>query len=128
MRRLEFRGLRYAAHYILLSPDKILKQHYIELDENDRIVKIAPLEEEMEETVFYNGILFPSTEEISIQTLIDLKIEGSLMSVADALFKSGIIASEHANNVFIYHLDGINLSSSEFRTSNGRSNCYIQRL
>ena len=120
---------RYAAHYVLLFPDRILKRHYIELDDNSRLVKIAPLVEEIEETGFYNGILFPSTEEkISMKILTDLRMAGNFMSVANILFKSGIIASEHTDNVFIYYLDGISLSASELRTGNGCSYCNIQRL
>jgi len=49
---------RYAAHYILLLPnDEVFKQHYIELDDNNQIVKIAPLVEEIEGVAFYNGTL-----------------------------------------------------------------------
>ena len=119
---------RYAAHYILLSPDKIFKQHYIELDDNNKIARIAPLTNEIEETSFYNGILFPSTKEVSTQTLIDLEIKGDFMLVADTLFNSNIIASEYAEGIFIYHLDGINLFSPELCTSNGCGDCHIQRL
>ena len=120
---------RYAAHYILLSPDRIFKQHYIELDNDNKIMKIARLDEEIENTCFYNGILFPSSSEnINRQTLIDLDIKWNFKEAIDVLFKSGIVASENANNVFIYHLDGINLSPTKFRTSNGGSHGHIQRL
>ena len=61
---------RYAAHYILLSPDKILKQHYIELDDNGKIVKAAPLVEEIEGVAFYNGTLFVVASEDTDKILI----------------------------------------------------------
>jgi len=61
---------RYAAHCILLSPDKVFKQHYIEFDDDNKIVEVAPLVEEIEGVAFYNGTLFVVASEHTNDTLI----------------------------------------------------------
>ena len=109
-------------------PDQILKQHYLELDDNKKIVKIAPLMEEIPGTSFFNGILFPSLKKTDTQSLITLSEQNNYKSIADLLFKSGMIAPTTEFPVFIYQLTGTDLSSSEFGTSDSCRNCHIQRL
>jgi hypothetical protein len=48
---------RLAAHYILLPDERLLKQHYVELDDEDRLLGVFPLDRETANTVFYNGVL-----------------------------------------------------------------------
>ena len=120
---------RYAAHYILVQPNCVLKQHYIELNDNNCILKVAPLTEEIAGTAFYDGIIFPSSlEQINQPMLVELQIQKNYNSFTEVLFNSGIIASEHDSPVFIYQLRGIDLSSPEFGASDCCSHCHIQRL
>ena len=46
---------RLAAHYVLLPDDRLLKQHYVELDDENRLLGVFPLEKEMANTVFIMG-------------------------------------------------------------------------
>ncbi|MDD2525844.1 MAG: hypothetical protein PHH63_05985 [Bacteroidales bacterium] len=48
---------RYAAHYVFAGKDLILRKSYIERS-SDALV-LSPLTEEIEHTLFYNGILIP---------------------------------------------------------------------
>ena len=120
--------MRISAHYILLSPRQVLKLHYIELDDRNNIVEVAPLTEEIAGTAFYDGILFPSSEEIDKEALSKILKQKNDISVTEALFQSGLIASGNQQAVFIYQLTGVNLSASEFGTSDCGSHCHIQRL
>jgi len=120
--------MRISAHYILLSPRQVLKLHYIELDESNNIVKVAPLTEEIAGTAFYDGILFPSNEEIDTETLHKILKQKNEMPVTEALFQSDLIASDNRQAVFIYQLTGVNLSAAKFGTSDCGSHCHIQRL
>ena len=119
---------RYAAHYILVQPCCVLKQHYIELDDNNFMLKIAPLTEEIAGTAFYDGILFPPNNEIDKKTLHKIFKQKNNFSVTEALFQSGLIASGNQQAVFIYQLTGINLSSPELSTNDCCCRCHIQRL
>ena len=120
--------MRIAAHYILL-PQKTLKLHFIELDNSSKIVKIAPLIEEISGTAFYEGIIFPSSlKQIDRQMLVKLQEQKNYSSLAELLFDSGIIASEHDFPVFIYQLRGVDLSSPKFGAGDSCSHCHIQRL
>lgn len=76
---------RYAAHYILIQPYCLLKQHYIELDANDCILKIAPLTEEIAGTVFYDGILivYPSKPSVFIYQLTGINLSSSELGTSD---------------------------------------------
>ena len=48
---------RLAAHYVLMPDDTLLKQHYVELDDENRLLGVFPLNKEIANTLFYNGIL-----------------------------------------------------------------------
>ena len=63
---------RLAAHYVLLPDDRLLKQHYVELDDENRLLGVFPLEREIANTVFYNGILLIHPGNISLLTQIHL--------------------------------------------------------
>jgi hypothetical protein len=91
---------RFAAHYVFRFPDELLKLHYVELEEDNRLRGIFPLEKEMAGTVFYNGILFP------------VEKEGSL--VLYFLDKTD--------------LEGIHLLAAELRANDGGSYPHVQRL
>ena len=106
MRHLAFK--RYAAHYILMQPNRVFKQHYIELDDDNCILKVAPLTEEIAGTAFYDGIIFPSSKEIDKEILCKILKQKDDIPVTEALFQSGLIASINQPVVFIYQLTGVN--------------------
>jgi hypothetical protein len=89
---------RLAAHYIYLSPDKILKLHYVELDDENHLLGIFPLKEEIANTEFYTGVL------IQVQ-------EG-----------------EQCEIYLAENLTVIDCLPSKFSASDCRSNRHIQRL
>ncbi|MDD4822557.1 MAG: hypothetical protein PHI48_08380 [Bacteroidales bacterium] len=53
---------RYAAHYVFAGKDLIFHKSYIERGSSSLV--IHPLTEEIEHTLFYNGILIPITPSI----------------------------------------------------------------
>ncbi len=119
---------RYASHYILLSPDKVLRQHFIEVDNSGKITCISPLTEEIAGTIFYNGIIFPSNMENINAAILNTTTDHAEISLPQKLFKLGIVASREDFPVYIYHLDSINLSSPELSTNDRGRYCHIQRL
>lgn len=125
---------RFASHYILFENQKIFRQHVIELDDQGCISGIFPLTEEIAATSFFNGILFPVSQDRNLQPedirkhLSQHLQSGDINSIYECLSQSGIICSSIEKPVVIFHLDGINLLSPELSTGNGCSNCYIQRL
>ena len=46
---------RFSAHVVFLPPDTVLKMHVIEVDENNRLQAVFPLEKEIAGTEFYSG-------------------------------------------------------------------------
>ncbi|WP_165023365.1 hypothetical protein [Dysgonomonas sp. ZJ279] len=48
---------RYYSHFTFIYPDIYLKNHVVELDSENRIVKCFPFEKEIEKTEFYSGWL-----------------------------------------------------------------------
>jgi hypothetical protein len=125
---------RLAAHYVYLYPDCSFKLHSIELDENQLITQIVPLENETASTAFYNGILFvfktgtfASNQELTekIQTIHQQFSSISVMELFKKLQKEAI---KQGDSVQIFQLDGIDLLTTKFSTSNGGGDCHVQRL
>ncbi|GHT54847.1 hypothetical protein AGMMS49982_20170 [Bacteroidia bacterium] len=48
---------RIAAHHIIMPSGKTLDMHYAELDDNNNLVGVFPLQGEMERTVFHSGTI-----------------------------------------------------------------------
>lgn len=66
---------RIAAHYIYWK--ELLPLHYIEVDDNDLFVGVFPLNEEIANTEFKDGIVFPTlTASDEIKSLSELKDSG----------------------------------------------------
>jgi hypothetical protein len=67
---------RLAAHYILLPDNRLLQQHYVELDDDHHLLGVFPLNKEIANTVFHNGILMLEEHsgkvKISLLTRLDL--------------------------------------------------------
>ncbi len=116
---------RFAAHYIFAG--RAYKQHYIELDENNFVRKILPLEHEIAETVFHNGILFPvsTTFELQISTVIEsLKILSKMYpedSIFQLLQRAGFVCEDQNVPVQVFQLDGIDLILLRFSNENNLS-------
>lgn len=55
---------RYAAQLVFFSPDNVIRNGLVELDENRVVKRLTYLDghTEIANTVFYNGILFPSMQ------------------------------------------------------------------
>jgi hypothetical protein len=122
---------RIAAHYIYAPPQKVYKLHYVELDENKQLHKISPLEKEVSGTAFFNGILILSKTEIQTDWLLNRLKEDDFpeeTTIFDFLNSFNREEIRQQDAVFLYLLDGINLTTTKLRTDNGRCNCHIQRL
>jgi hypothetical protein len=123
---------RIASHYIFFPPDEAFKLHYIELDDNDRFQGIFPLNKEIAQTSFYNGILLPFKQEISIECLMQiLKTEEQAnpeKTIFQLLGNRNFPEIRKNDRVFLYLLNGIDLLTAKFRTGNGCGDSYIQRL
>jgi hypothetical protein len=101
---------RFAAHYLFLSLDRFYKLHYIELDDRNYIQTIAPLQSEIAQTSFFNGVIVVSNNDF--------------LSAGDLKF----LSFNSGEPVRLYHLSGFHLSPPEFGAGNGGSDCHIQRL
>jgi|GEM_PF-2385137 len=124
---------RYAAHYIILSPDEIYKQHYIELNHDRVIVEVAPLTEEISDTAFYNGILLPVFSDSVFSRefpgiMSDYFLTYPQKNIIDLLKSLSIKVSVGEASVILFQLDCIQLLPSEFGTNNSGSHCHVQRL
>lgn len=64
---------RYYSHYTFIYPDILLKNHIVEINENDVIVNVFPFEKELERTEFYSGLLafIPLEIKINKNELLD---------------------------------------------------------
>jgi hypothetical protein len=102
---------RFAAHSIFLPPDRFYQLHYVELDDSNHIQKIAPLELEIAQTSFYNGVIVVLNDEIP-PNIKDLEV--AFLNPDEP--------------VKLYHLSGINLLPSELSAGNSGGDCHIQRL
>ena len=76
---------RYYSHFTFIYPDHYLKNHIIELDDNNHIIKVFPFEKEIASTSFFSGLLIfiPSNIRLSNDILASIKKEISEPSVDD---------------------------------------------
>ena len=125
---------RFAAHYIALGKRRIInkhKQHYLELDENNLIKGVFPLEKEIAGTVFCNGILFPVSMELKLKateildTLQNLSRQHPDDSVFQILQRSGFVCEDLSVPVQIFQLDGVDLVSMEHNIFNHVFSCLL---
>ncbi len=123
---------RFAAHYIFAPPDKVYKLHFIELDGNDALTGIYPLTGEAAGIYFSNGILILSHAEINtghmINSLTEENKKSSDLSVFQLLELQSLPSLQRGRKIYLYHLDGIDLLSAKFGTSNSGSHGNIKRL
>lgn len=130
--------IRIAAHFIHLYPGMEPKRiHYVELDNAHIFKGCYRLEQEVESAAFYNGILFVTKRSMSLSPSFLLEEFRSLQKANPSLSAFQIISlsgymiknpEEYGQPVDVFILDGLDLSSPEFRTDDGRSYGYIQRL
>lgn len=125
---------RFAAHYLFLPVDKLFKLHSIELNDDKQIMKISPLDREMANTFFCNGLIwavnentFSSLEEVA-RIWKDILCRFPETALPELLKYLSLKEIAGGNSVDLYHLDGIDLLSAKFRTDNCGSYCHIQRL
>jgi hypothetical protein len=124
---------RVASHYIFWH--HIYKLHYVELDEDDCFLGIYPLEQEIENTKFYDGILILSLPEkaASVPQQISF-IKGESMidheaSLTNALaYHDCSTGVEIGSRIALLLLEGVSLTATELRTDNRSCNGYIKRL
>lgn len=62
---------RYYSHYTFIYPDIYLKNHVVELDEENRLIRYFLFDKEIERTEFYSGwlVLLPK-DNIQIENVI----------------------------------------------------------
>ena len=48
---------RYYSHYTIIHPSLFLKNHVVELDEENRLIRYYPYQNEIRNTEFYSGLL-----------------------------------------------------------------------
>ena|GEM_PF-864821 len=124
---------RFAAHYIFIPSHQFQKLYCVELDENNCLQNIFPLEKETANTSFFNGILIFSKQELSaeifLKTLKDEAQKHSDFSVFELLKKQNLSEIKKNDFVFVYHLDGINLFSLKvFEEKNPNQELLFRRI
>ena len=94
---------RFAAHYVFIPPNQTFQLHCVELDEKNGFSKVFPLEKEIANTSFFNGILLFSKEELSVDFLQRLSFLNS--AIFQQLESQNLPKIEEKEVVFVYHLD-----------------------
>jgi len=96
---------RYAAHYLYLSPRRILKNGVVEIDERTgRITALFSLDDvgdEVQSTVFFNGILIPF-EPVLTPEMNEMEI----FSLLDTLFLQHPVSVNGGEKVSLWLLEG----------------------
>ncbi|MDR1119856.1 MAG: hypothetical protein LBM08_02950 [Dysgonamonadaceae bacterium] len=111
---------RFAAHYIYLSPRRILKSHYLELDRRGVLVDCQPLRQEAEAISFYNGVLFLTERERYcdsgrlLSVLQQLQRQYSNVTAFEILELSGCLLQDYMLSASIYQINGLNLACPAF--------------
>jgi hypothetical protein len=102
---------RLAAHRIFISREEKYTMHYVELDGQNYLRGIYPLEKEIAGTAFYNGTIYLSNREEIPEH-----------------FNWNTNRLDRNKPVFVFHSDSIEAPPPEFGTGDSRSNTYIQRF
>jgi hypothetical protein len=107
---------RYAAHFLFVPPDQVFQLHVIELDDTGRLLRIFPLDKEIERTAFYNGILLASGQALATGSLQQTLQEHPDVPILQLLKESNFPAIKEGDTIYLYVLDGvgINLLSPKF--------------
>jgi hypothetical protein len=111
---------RFAAHYIYLSPRRILKSHYLELDGRGVFVDCRPLRQEAEAISFYNGVLFLTEREQYcdsgrlLSVLQQLQQQYSNITAFEILELSGCLLQDYTLPASVYQIDGLTLACPAF--------------
>lgn len=108
---------RIASHYIYWR--KWYRMHYMELDAEERLAGVYPLEQEIAGTEFYDGTLIPVPADIPFPAK-ESSDPMLWMSVADQVTVGMPVA--------VFRLTDFTPSTSELGADHCRSNCHIQRL
>lgn len=127
---------RIAAHYIYCG--RVYRMHYLEVDDQECLQGIYPLEEEIAGTAFYDGILIPvpaneryGSAEAFVYSLANepTVCKGHKESVFEALAASRITEDILAGTpVRLFLFNGISLTPPELGTHDRCRNGHIQRL
>ncbi|MDL2265102.1 hypothetical protein LJC57_09455 [Parabacteroides sp. OttesenSCG-928-G07] len=107
--------LRFAAHFVWYK--QVYKMHYIELQDDGTFLGVFPLNEEIESTSFYDGILIP--------LLTETKPEQAILFET---WKDLTAKISEGSSVSIYRLTGLDATAAKLGTDDGRGNCHIERL
>ena len=126
---------RIAAHLVCFASQSLYRMSYAELSDDYRLLGVYPLQEEIAGTQFVNGAVllvpkkqYPSVDEVAAkaESLIN---SGRTLPLAGLLNEFGLIDAPVMGEAYhVLHLDGLNLSSSEFGANNGGGNRHVQRL
>jgi hypothetical protein len=91
---------RYYSHYTFIYPDISLKNHIVELNDNDEITTYFPFGTEIEKTEFYSGLLIflPDTVSATDSLINNIKSE-----VRNRFAESDIPDDQQEINIIRYH-------------------------
>ncbi len=107
---------RIASHYIYWQ--KWYRMYYLELDADNRLIGIFPLEQEIAHTEFVDGTLIPLPVETSFSP--NVPFSDDWLKEADMVTVSSCVA--------VYHLPYVSPATTELGTNDSRRDCHIQRL
>jgi len=91
--------------------------HYVELEDDGTLSGIFPLQEEIANTAFYNGIVavLPGDNVPGLYTVL-------------SQWKSLTGNVKPGDAVAVCHLNGVSISAAELGAGDGGSNGYVERL
>ncbi|MCL1938331.1 MAG: hypothetical protein FWF52_08055 [Candidatus Azobacteroides sp.] len=109
---------RFAAHRIFLPPDMVFPLHVIELDDHHCIQRLFPLENEISQTFFFNGILLLLNQKMILEPFLqtiknEMLADRSDLSILQFLMQSALPALEKDDPVFLYVLERIPLLTKQ---------------
>ncbi|MDH6309643.1 hypothetical protein M2451_002173 [Dysgonomonas sp. PFB1-18] len=92
---------RYYSHYTFIYPDICLKNHIVELNDDDKITTYFPFEAEIEKTEFYSGLLIflPDTVSATDSLMNSIKSE-----VRHRFTELDIPDDQQEINILQYHI------------------------
>ena len=113
---------RFAAHRICFSPEIQYETAYVELDRQNRFVRTAPLDMELESTVFLNGVLLMVSEQLfanvrmAAERINDMLSQNPQITLAELLRKAEITGVPcQGLRYYLLHLENFDFEANSPR-------------
>lgn len=100
---------RLASHFLILSPSNIVQRGIAEIKEN-QLVRLSSLEEEIESTSWFTGIIILSLNKINCSE-VNIAIKNGVGEKVTTFIGSYLSEVEIGDLVHIYNISSVNLET-----------------